>query len=90
MGDAQKPGDEGHEERVRKAFDALHEGLGETVGEEARGSLERLREAAARRDAEAMREHLSAVRERHGWLYEKLARHPDVASLLNELALLGL
>jgi hypothetical protein len=36
-----------------------------------------------------MRESLSAVRDRHGWLYRELAEHPELSNLLNELALWG-
>ena len=55
----------------------------------ARESVERLREAAASRDAEKMREHMGEVREQHGWLYRELAEHPAIATLLDELALWG-
>lgn len=88
MSDDEKPRDE-HPERVQRAFDALQERLGERPTEEERERLARLREAAEARDAEGMRGHLTEVKERHGWLYEELAAHPDLAALVNELALWG-
>jgi hypothetical protein len=78
-----------HEERVNKAFDSLHEELGDRLDDEHRASIDALREAAVQRDTEAGREKLSEVRERHGWLYEELAKHPEVAALIDELALWG-
>ncbi len=78
-----------HTERVREAFDAFHEKLGERLDETARESVERLRQAATGKDAEKLREHLGEVKERHGWLYRELAEHPAIATLLNELALWG-
>lgn len=80
----------GHEERVHEAFDALHEELGAQVDEEARGSLEKLREAAADRDGARFRAQLEDVRARHGWLYGELSKHPKVAWVIDELALMGL
>lgn len=83
------PNGNGHEERVDKAFRDLHESLGKRVDTDVRGSLDKLKEAAADKDADRLREHLLDVKERHGWLYEELARHPAVAALINELALMG-
>ena len=45
--------------------------------------------AVAAGDADGMRLQLAQVKEHHGWIYEELARHPDVAALVNELALWG-
>jgi hypothetical protein len=36
-----------------------------------------------------MRTHMESLREQHGWLYKELAAHPQVATLLDELALWG-
>ncbi len=77
------------DDRVKRAFDDLHERLGDRPTEEERERLSRLREAAAAGDAAGMRDELARVKERHGWIYEELARHPDVAALVNELALWG-
>lgn len=85
----EKKGDNGHEGRVREAFDSLHETLGERVGPEEKESLERVREAALRRDAGSVRQGLSEVRERHGWLWEEMAKHPQLATLIDELSLWG-
>ena len=82
------PPDE-HSARVQQAFDSLHQKLGDRLDDGARASVEKLREAAASRDAEKMREHMGEVREQHGWLYRELAEHPAIATLLNELALWG-
>jgi hypothetical protein len=81
---------ESRDERVRAAFDDLNAALGEKISPEARESVERLREATLGRDAARVRGHLEEVKERHGWLYEELARHPAVAGVINELALIGL
>jgi hypothetical protein len=78
-----------HSARVREAFDSLHQKLGDRLDGGARASVEKLREAAANRDAEKMREHMGEVREQHGWLYRELAEHPAIATLLDELALWG-
>ena len=91
MADPETPdtGSDDHASRVQEAFDAFHEKLGTRLDGEARESVERLREAAARKDAEKLREQLTAVQEEHGWLYRELAEHPAVATLLDELALWG-
>lgn len=78
-----------HGARVASAFDALHQKVGDRLDEGSRRSLDELRSAASSGDTEKLREGLSAVQERHGWLYRELAEHPDVATLLNELALWG-
>ena len=81
--------DQAHEERVRGAFDDLEARLGDRADISAKEALSRLREAAARRDAEATRQGLASVREQQGWLWEEMTRHPRVASLIDELALWG-
>jgi hypothetical protein len=78
-----------HSARVQEAFDSFHEKLGDRLDGGARESVERLREAAASRDAEKMRERMGEVQEQHGWLYRELAEHPAIANLLDELALWG-
>jgi hypothetical protein len=83
------PPPEEHAARVQKAFDAFHEKVGERLDDKARDTVERLRAAAAEKDAEKLREHLGEVKERHGWLYRELAEHPAIATLLDELALWG-
>ena len=90
MTDTEKlPPSDDHSARVREAFDSFHEKVGDRLDGGARESVERLREAAASRDAEKMREHMGEVREQHGWLYRELAEHPAIATLLDELALWG-
>ena len=84
----EKPPDD-HVERVHASFDALHEKVGGRLDEESRSAIERVRAAAVERDREAMRTQLDDLRERHGWLYNELAAHPQVATLLDELALWG-
>jgi hypothetical protein len=81
------PGEE-HVERVKRAFDSLHENLGDRA-EHAKEPMDALRSATAEGDADRVRAHLTDMRESHGWLYEELAKHPDIASLVNELALWG-
>ena len=78
-----------HEARVHEAFDAFHEKVGARLDGQARESLEKIREAAAEKDPERMREHMTQVQEEHGWLYRELAGHPAIATLLDELALWG-
>jgi hypothetical protein len=78
-----------HEDRVQKAFDAFHEVHGERLSDDSRASVERLRAAAAERDAEGVRAHLASVKESDSWLYRELSKHPDVAALINELAVWG-
>jgi len=84
-----KPDDERHEDRVNRAFDALHEGLGPRLTDEHKETIERLRAATAGRDAEGVRAHLTSVKESDSWLYRELSAHPQVAALINELAVWG-
>jgi hypothetical protein len=83
------PGNDNHTERVQASFDALHEKVGGRLDPDARAAIDRVRMAAAERDSEAMRTHMESLREQHGWLYKELAAHPQVATLLDELALWG-
>ena len=78
-----------HSQRVHSAFDDLHDTLGERSTPEARASVEKLRAAALARDGDGLRESLEDVKRRNSWLYQELARHPKVAALVNELALMG-
>lgn len=77
------------EDRVHEAFDAVRRDLDDRLGIEERAAVERLREAAADGDAERAREELAGVKERHGWLYEELVKHPRLATIIDELALWG-
>ncbi len=86
---AEKPPSDEHAERVHKSFDALHEQVGVRLDDDSRAAIEKLRSAAAAKDGEALRTGLKELRDRHGWLYRELAAHPQVATLLDELALLG-
>ena len=88
MTDPGPPSDD-HSARVREAFDSLHQKLGDRLDSGARESVEKLREAAASKDADKVREHMGEVQQQHGWLYRELAEHPAIANLLDELALWG-
>jgi len=77
------------EEKVHEAFDAVRRDLDDRLGVEERAAVERLRDAAVDGDAPRAREELAAVRERHGWLYEELVKHPGLAAVIDELALWG-
>ena len=85
---AEKPSDD-RAGRVHASFDALHEQVGGRLDADSRAAIDRVRAAAAEGDREGMRAHLTDLRERHGWLYQELAAHPQVATLLDELALWG-
>jgi hypothetical protein len=89
MAEKDPPAGDDHEKRVEKAFDSFHETLGEKA-DASREALQKLKEATAARDVSAMRNELHAVKEEHGWLFEEMAKHPDLAALVNELARLGL
>jgi hypothetical protein len=91
MNDRENPSPSSGEQeaRVHEAFDAFHEKMGARLDGEARESVERIRQAAAQNDAQKLREHMTAVQERHSWLYRELAEHPAIANLLDELALWG-
>jgi hypothetical protein len=89
MNDPGSPPPDEHEARVHEAFDAFHEKLGTRLEGPALESVERIRKAAAERDAEKMREQMTTIQEHHGWLYRELAEHPAIANLLDELALWG-
>lgn len=75
--------------RVAEALGDLHQALGDSLSQPARESLEKLRHAVAAGDRDRAREHLREVQEKHGWLYNQLASHPEIAALLNELAIWG-
>jgi len=81
--------DEPKDGKVREAFDAVHRDLGDRLGAEEKAAVERLRDAAAEGDTARAREELASVKERHGWLYEELVKHPRLAALVDELALWG-
>lgn len=78
-----------HDARVENAFGALRRKVGDRLDDGTRRTLDDLRSAASAKDAAKLREGLSTVQERHGWLYRELAEHPDISTLLNELALWG-
>ena len=86
---AERPLDE-HAARVHSSFDSLHEKVDAKLDTDAREAMAKLRQAAADRDGDALRTGLKDLRDRHGWLYRELATHPQVANLLDELALIGL
>jgi hypothetical protein len=86
--DVPPPSDD-HESRVRDAFDAFHEKVGARLDGAARETVDRIRDAAAAKDSASLRQRLGEVKERHGWLYRELAEHPQIATLLDELALWG-
>ena len=79
----------GRGEKVDGAFDEVRRDLEGRLGEEERAAVERLRDAAVGGDAGRAREELATVRERHGWLYEELVKHPSLAAVIDELALWG-
>ncbi len=76
-------------DKVHEAFDAVRRDLDERLGVEERAAVERLRDAAVDGDAARAREELASVKERHGWLYEELVKHPSLAAVIDELALWG-
>ena len=75
--------------KVHEAFDAVRRDLDGRLDAEEREAVERLRAAAAEGDAARAREELATVKERHGWLYEELVKHPSLAAVVDELALWG-
>jgi hypothetical protein len=79
-----------HEERVRRAFESLDRKLGDRLDTQSKEHVAKVREAAEARDGARLRKHLNDLSQRHGWLYRELASHPEIANLLDELALLGL
>jgi len=87
--DPKSGGDAGHESRVREAFDSFLGGRSEGLDPHGQGLLDRMRDAASRKDREMLRGHLTEAREKHGWLYRELAAHPELSTLLDELALWG-
>ena len=90
MTDTEKPPPaDDHSARLKEAFDSFNRKLEDRLDSDTRASVEKLREAAARRDADKVREHMGEVKEQHGWLYRELAEHPEIATLLDELALWG-
>ena len=86
---AEKPPPDDHAARVRESFDAFHATVGDRLDDASRDAIDRVRSAAASRDGAALRSHVEELKQRHGWLYSELAAHPQLATLLDELALLG-
>ena len=86
--DRRKPED-AHRTRVDAAFASFVESRRQRLDASGHGLLGRMRDAAAERDTDRLRGHLTEAKESHGWLYRELAEHPDIANLLNELALWG-
>ena len=76
--------------RVHASFDELDARVGSRLDDASRAAMERVRAAAAGGDREALKQHVGALRQEHGWLYRELAAHPQIANWLDELALLGL
>lgn len=81
--------DAGAGAKVHEAFDAVGRDLDGRLGLEEQAAVARLREAAADGDAARAREEMASVKERHGWLYEELVKHPSLAAVIDELALWG-
>ena len=81
--------DKTHETRVDEAFDAFLGQHGERLDADGHSLLGQMRDAASQKSQDRLREHLTEARERHGWLYRELAAHPQLANLLDELALWG-
>ncbi|MHB8799075.1 MAG: hypothetical protein ACYDBY_11510 [Thermoanaerobaculia bacterium] len=75
--------------RFREAFDSVRRDLDARLGDEERAAVDRLHAAAAEGDSARAREELASVKERHGWLYEELVKHPGLAAVIDELALWG-
>ena len=73
--------------RIREAFDSVRRDLDARLGDEERAAVDRLHAAAAEGDAARAREELASVKDRHGWLYEELVKHPGLAAVIDELAL---
>jgi len=81
--------DDPHRVRVDAAFASFADRHGDRLDAPGQGLLDRLRSAAADKDRERLRAHLTEAKEKHGWLYRELAEHPALATLLDELALWG-
>jgi len=75
--------------KVHEAFEAVRRDLDGRLGVEEQAAVERLRDAAAGGDAARAHEEMASVKERHGWLYEELVKHPSLATVIDELALWG-
>lgn len=87
MADETEDGKQGA--KVHDAFDAVRRDLDGRLGADEQAAVERLRDAAAGGDATRVREEMASVKERHGWLYEELVKHPSLAAVIDELALWG-
>jgi hypothetical protein len=86
----EKEPNKAHETRVQKAFDAFHRQMGDRLDARGRESVADVRDAASAKDGARLRRQLNDLSRHHSWLYRELASHPEVANLLDELALLGL
>jgi hypothetical protein len=76
-------------EEVRKAFDAMHQSVSDKVSEAEKAHLIAIKEAAAAQDNEKLQGHLDRTKTESSWLYEELMKHPEVSSILRELAIMG-
>lgn len=78
-----------HEQRVHEAFDTLKADLGDRAAGGDAETIEKLREAALRKDANEVREHLDVLAKANSWLHSEMVQHPKIARLIDELALWG-
>ncbi len=76
-------------EEVRKAFDAMHQSVADKVSEAEKAHLIAIKEAAVTQDSKKLKGHLETTKSESNWLYEELMKHPEVSSILRELAIMG-
>jgi hypothetical protein len=84
----EKQNDSDHAERVKGAFGALEEKLGERLSEDAH-RVQGIREAALKRDRDGVEKHLAATKHESNWLYEELIKHPGISAIMRELSIMG-
>lgn len=85
----EKDEDDPRATRVRGAFESFLGSHGARLDDRGRDLLSDVQDAVARKDRARLQERLAEARDRHGWLYQQLAAHPEIATLLDELALSG-
>ena len=80
--------DNDHAERVNGAFGSLEKKLGDRFSKEA-DRVQKIREAALKRDRASVEKHLADTKHESNWLYEELAKHPGISAILRELSIMG-
>ena len=74
--------------RIAGAFGSFEKKLGERFTKEEERVIG-IREAALKGDKAELEKHLAKTKSETSWLYEELMKHPEISSIMRELAIMG-